>query len=486
MKKKKSGNPQQINLLDEIQKVTQKFTTEQETFIFSKTKKSIILRACAGSGKTFSCIHRLKELLRRGVDPSRIIFFSFTNTAVDELKKRVENDEIKITTIHSFCTHILHKIGKFKKITNFYEFLDWYKEKNKPKSFATSSEKEEFSLLISEMYDEAEFIASSISAFKLQSADGGKCMVPPYLSDYVAFQRETRSRDFSDMLIEVRDILKEEKYLNMFKDKYDYIFCDEYQDTSALQLQILLALNAKFYYLVGDVNQALYGYAGSNSNRIEEMLKKRRETEEMSLSVNFRSDKIIVENSNKYSSLKAIPSSIKEGFVNKNVILRIDELIELFELHSELAVLVRTNKVIKKMEIQLLKHKVPIKYFNFITPEDINNYRKGEVSYSLKNKFSQVKDYFGSDADVVSFIESNKSSSKFIGSIHKSKGKEWDFCVLCNCISSEILVETGLCNVLGKKRIDRISFSEDDNESRFVHYVGVSRAKHGLYYMIYE
>jgi len=104
-------------------------TEEQKQFVeYPKKGSSIILVATAGSGKTYSCVQRLKYLLSQGVDPSKIIFFSFTKSAVGELKERIGNNDIKITTIHSFALHILKSIGKDRKIVSFYDFIDWFKK----------------------------------------------------------------------------------------------------------------------------------------------------------------------------------------------------------------------------------------------------------------------------------------------------------------------------------------------------------------------
>ena len=472
-------------------------TEEQKAFINYEDDKSIILSATAGSGKTYSCVQRLKELLNRGVDPKRIIFFSFTKAATEELQERVGNDEVKITTIHAFSLGLLSAMGKFKKISTFYDFLIWFKEKYKSHYSASSEKRHEFEKLINEMYEEAEQLASSISSFKLQMADGIKCNMPPIMIDYNKFMKETRSRDFSDMLIEVRNLLKEEKWLNMFKNKYDYIFIDEYQDTSTIQLQILLSLNAKHYYLVGDKFQSIFAFSNSNCDLIEEMLLERRITDRLTLSTNFRSDINIVSNSNKYSDLKAVPSSKNEGVVHEFIMFEIDKrdgqkipcMIDILDKHNEVAVLVRTNAVIKKLEYEMLRRKYPMRYFNFITEDDFKQFKSGKVSISLKRKLDSLKDVFRTETDIFLHIEQNKKSKKFITSIHKSKGREFETCILVNSVSQELLNKIGLLDKLTKKQLNYISFDPmglEDMEPRNIHYVGVSRSKHQLYYMLYD
>jgi len=475
----------QLSLLEDIE--GPKYTEEQQKFVKYTGDSSVVLAATAGSGKTYSCVQRLKELLHRGVDPSKIIFFSFTRAATEELQKRIGNNQIEITTIHAYCLSVLSKVGKFKKIATFYEFIEWFREKYKPGPGADSEARDFFYETVGTLYEEHDFLSSAIAAFKLQSADGIKSLVPAYINEYNKFLRDKRARDFSDMLIEVRDLFREDKWLKMFRGKYDYIFVDEYQDTSTIQLQILLSLNAKYYYLIGDRNQSIYGYSGANCEKLEQMVKERRETVEMSLSVNFRSDKKIVTNSNKYSSLKAIANSVEEGFVDDKLMLTIDELIEVLQFPEQVAVLVRTNDVIKRLEVIMLKRQIPLKYFNFITPTDIKNFHKGEISPALKNKLSRLKDSFASETEIIHFIEMHKSSNKFITTIHKSKGREFDVCVVVNSIAPELLDQNPNANKLSKKQREKITFDpydEDNVEPKNIHYVAVSRSKHKLYFMV--
>ena len=487
-----------INALDEIN-----YTDEQRDFIYHQGNESIILSACAGSGKSFSVVHRLKHLLSKGVSPERMIFFSFTKAATEELQKRIGRDDVTITTIHAFSLGLLAKMGKFKAITTFNDFVKWYKDKYKPSPSASRETKTEFYELIGNMYEEGEYIASSIAAFKLQSADNIKCQIPLYFTQYREFQKETRSRDFSDMLIEVRDLLKEDKWLRMFRNKYDYIFVDEYQDTSTIQLQILLALNAKHYYLIGDVSQSIYAYSGANCTAIEQMLKNRRETIGKTLSVNFRSDKEIIENSNRFSHLKAIANSKEDGFVKKYIMFEINsvlkdengksknlDLLTILNSYNEVAILARTNSVIKKLEFELLKLKYPMKYFNYITHGDFNEFKKGNIHINLRQRLDAIIPYFNNnDLEFFTFIEQNRSSKKMITSIHKSKGREFDYCVVVNSIDPQLVEDSGLGSALSKKQLEKITFNaydEKDIESKNIHYVAVSRAKHGLYYMIYD
>jgi len=460
------------------------FTDEQAKYVFYKGNKSIIFSATAGSGKTFCAVHRLKELLKRGVDPKKIIFFSFTNVAVDELKKRVDNPNIRITTIHSFCFWMLHAMGKHKEITNFQDFIDWYNKKNYPSENASEKEILEFEKLIANLQDDADSFDSAISSYKLQLADGIIVKEPEYYLEYSNYLSEEKKRDFTDILLDVRELLKDNKWLKMFKDKYDYLFVDEYQDTSAIQMEILLKLNAKHYYLIGDKNQSIYGYSGSNCEHIESMLERRRKVERMTLTTNFRSAEIIVKNSNKFSSLEAkafntFEGSIKEYFLNTN------QLIDLIKNKDEVVILARTNFAVKLIELNLLKRRVPMKYFNYINQKDISDIKSGRISLLLRKKIEMVLEEFGGTQDeLVDFIQNNQNRNSFVTTIHKSKGKEYHTCVVINSFPEELLEKNNI-NLLENKReyYTFIPGTESYFEERNIHYVAVSRPKHKLYYM---
>lgn len=476
-------------LLDFEKKQANNDTIEQREFIQYNGVKSIILAATAGAGKTYSCVQRLNFLIENGVQPERILFLSFTVAAADELKKRVGRSDIKISTIHSLAGRILYVANKGKKIVSFYDFINWFVTNKKPIA-GTQEQMQEYRNDVDILYNEGDQISAKISAFKLEAADGMTPMLPPYLFQYNEFIRDQKARDFSDMLIDARECLKDDRVLSQFKNMYDYIFVDEYQDTSSIQFEILLSMNARHYYLIGDRNQMIYGYSGANCTKIENMLRERREVEEKSLTVNFRSDKEIVQNSNLYSSLQAIANSQEDGVVHKKMILNLNDLKPILAKRGEVAVLVRDNKTIKKIEEILLSEKFPMRYTNYISREEILDIKKGNTRTGTKHKLDHLKKHFdGNENNIISFIEEHQSSNSFITSIHKSKGREFETCVVVNSVSRELLKENGFLDFLTEKQLSKISFQsdiEDDNEEKNIHYVAISRSKNELYFMIFN
>lgn len=467
-------------------------TEEQLGFIEADIKSNIILKATAGSGKTASAVKRVRFLLNNGVDPKKIIFFSYTTAAVNEFKKRLNNEEVKITTIHAFCLGMLSRMKKFKEVVDIYQFIDWYKEKYKPRFNDSEEVKADFYDLINQMYDEAQYIGSSITAYKLQTADKIKCVVPKFYNEYRNFLKEKKARDFSDMLIEINNLLSDNRWLNLFKGQYDHILIDEGQDTSTIMMKILLRLNAPYYTLILDTNQSIYQYSGANAKAVIDMLKARRDCKEMNLSINFRSTPEIVEYTNKYSTLTAKAFKPEGGTVHKNIIL-LEDLIHILKDEPHITILVRTNSVIREIEKKLMMRKVIMRYNNYLTPKECDMLKKAEARPSTLKKVKALLPVFKTADNAIQFIEecnSNPNVKSEILTIHKSKGLEYPSVVLVNSLAPELLEENNIKN-LPEKTFKEISFYNDDTddpenfEAKNVFFVGCSRAIHTLRFMIY-
>ena len=462
------------------------FTPEQLKFIKHRGPESVILTATAGSGKTASATGRLVWLLNQGIKPQKIIFFSFTNDAVNELKARINNDKVEITTIHSFCLSVLARSGKYKNIADFHDFIKWFKRKHKPKSNAKWEEITRFNRMVENLEEDPGYYASQISKYKILQAENTKSRVPDFFIAYCKFLKSTNSRDFVDMLIEVHKMKDYKYWENNYQHKYDYVFVDEYQDTSSMQMRILLALKAKMYHLIGDRNQSIYGFTGSNCDMIEKLLKVAKPTVEYSLSVNFRSDVDIVEHSNNFSGLKAVPNSKSSGKVDQRILTE-NEVYDMMK-EKDVVLLARTNDVIREMELKFLTKKIPMRYFNLFTEDELDIIKKKKaVTPQLNKKLKRILPKVGRADDMIKFIEANQNSNTFITSIHKSKGREFPTVIVVNSISPYVLEKNGI--ELDPKELKRISFDPgdpDDIESLNVHYVAVTRPKNELYFMAYD
>lgn len=84
----------------------------QERIVHS-TEKNIIVIAAAASGKTRVLTERVKWLLDQGADPNKMVVFTFTNAAAEEIRSRIgeKGKDVFINTIHSYAFNLLLKNG---------------------------------------------------------------------------------------------------------------------------------------------------------------------------------------------------------------------------------------------------------------------------------------------------------------------------------------------------------------------------------------
>ena len=100
----------------------------QERIVHS-TEKNIIVMAAAASGKTRVLTERVKWLLEQGADPNKMVVFTFTNAAAEEMRSRIgeKGKNVFINTIHSYAYQLLMKNGiDAAKLANEEKFDEFF------------------------------------------------------------------------------------------------------------------------------------------------------------------------------------------------------------------------------------------------------------------------------------------------------------------------------------------------------------------------
>lgn len=101
----------------------------QKEIVYSKANNIIVL-ASAASGKTAVLTERVKWLLDQGKDPSKMVVFTFTNAAAEEMRKRIgeKGKDVFINTVHSYAFNLLLKYGlNVGKVAEEERFDDFFK-----------------------------------------------------------------------------------------------------------------------------------------------------------------------------------------------------------------------------------------------------------------------------------------------------------------------------------------------------------------------
>lgn len=132
----------------------------------------------------------------------------------------------------------------------------------------------------------------------------------PIVEKYIAYCTDKSYLDFDDLISRTTSLFKNQPDIaNKFRNKYQYILVDEFQDVNNLQVELiklLLTENTQLF-CVGDDWQSIYGFRGSNVSYIIDFENHFSNAKVIKLNLNYRSTQNIVGASNeviKYNKFK--------------------------------------------------------------------------------------------------------------------------------------------------------------------------------------
>src|SRR3546814_618123 len=116
--------------------------------------------------------------------------------------------------------------------------------------------------------------------------------------------------DYDDILIYFAALLEDETIGKLIRQRWSHVMVDEYQDTNAIQLEIVygLAGEQENIFIVGDPSQSIYGFRGSAPSTMTEFCKRFQRAKIIALETNYRSSQEIV------TVINAIDRKMKTGF----------------------------------------------------------------------------------------------------------------------------------------------------------------------------
>ena len=252
--------------------------------------RRIAVAAGPGTGKTKTLISRILYLLEeRKVSPAEITAVTFTNQAAKELKERLEKqlgsrrsvNRMHIGTFHSLCLDFLKKQGKEFFLADPSALSETAREICK--EYGLSMTPSQFLNKVSVQKTGAFFNEDSQLREEIMEA-------------YHKKLREENCCDFDDLLLET---LKEFREIHRPGNRkkqpcercFSYLMVDEFQDINTVQYELIQEWNkkGKELFVIGDPDQSIYGFRGSDSGCFLRMKEEFPETCMISLENNYRS-----------------------------------------------------------------------------------------------------------------------------------------------------------------------------------------------------
>ena len=264
--------------------------------------------AGAGSGKTRTLTAKIAHLITCNIPSDRILAITFTNKAAEEMKSRlVEQTGIPlfrfpwVRTFHSACYKIFKEHCGLMGYQQPLQIYATYQQQKLIKDIAVGEmniEKSYVPVIAAEISN-AKNSGSPETYFTHKPRVARKRMI----DIYHRYEQELKSKnavDFDNILFLTRNLLRDHASIRAYyQNLFDFILCDEYQDTNNIQEELtgLLMKDGKLF-CVGDDWQAIYSFRGSNVDHFLDFQNKYQGARIFRLEQNYRSADEIVQVAN--------------------------------------------------------------------------------------------------------------------------------------------------------------------------------------------
>ncbi|RFU66738.1 UvrD-helicase domain-containing protein [Peribacillus glennii] len=286
---------------------------EQQLAAAASIHGPLLVLSGAGSGKTRVLTVRTAYMLtEEKIAPKSIMLVTFTAKAAKEMQDRLLSyPKITASDVNQLVSGTFHSI--FYKILIFHEpekwqrnlllKWDWEKEKIiKAAGREYGLDEKEFA------YDNA---LQQIGLWKNSlvfpddikpAADEWESACAYLYKKYEEYKRDSMMYDFDDMLVGCYTLFKEQPtLLEKYRKRFQYFLVDEFQDINKVQYELIKILSSgtKNVCVVGDDDQAIYSFRGSDPAFILNFKKDFPETKVVKLTENYRSAHEIVATANR-------------------------------------------------------------------------------------------------------------------------------------------------------------------------------------------
>lgn len=274
----------------------------------------VMLIAGPGSGKTRVLTHRVAALVEKGVDAHRILAVTFTNQAAREMRERLADligtsaQTMWITTFHSLCARILREDAHLVNLPRNYTILDATESRNVLRELLDQHKLFDSELETAGTRQKSKFtksVAAIISELKnhnkppevLELTTSETYAAANIYHPYQAALQARGSVDFDDLLLKTVELLTTHPEVQKrYQTQFQYIHIDEFQDTNEPQWEIvrLLGQAHRNVLVVGDPDQAIYGFRGARPNVFDTFVGTFAPVTDIRLGQNYRSTGNIV------------------------------------------------------------------------------------------------------------------------------------------------------------------------------------------------
>ena len=298
---------------------TEAFTklNERQRVAAQSSSHPLLIIAGAGTGKTNTLAHRVAHLVIEGVAPERILLLTFTRRAALEMTRRAgrivaeAHPSVRLPwsgTFHSVANRLIRRHCAAVGLTESFSVLDRgdaadlmdvvRHELGFSKTEKRFPRKDTCVAIYSHRVNTQGTLAGTLKeAFPWCVEWEGE--LKTLFGKYVERKLDNQALDYDDLLLYWHAMMEDESLAREIGENWDHVLVDEYQDTNALQAQILARLrpDGKGLTVVGDDAQAIYSFRAATVENILEF-EKRFGASVVTLEENYRSTQPVLDAAN--------------------------------------------------------------------------------------------------------------------------------------------------------------------------------------------
>ncbi len=339
-----SGQPREFTVED---------LNEEQRAAVMCTDGPMIIIAGPGTGKTHTLTRKIAYMIQqKGVPANKILSVTFTNQAAGEMKDRLRrllpNDlELPLTgTFHSIAYQMIQDdcpsfalVEEVDRKTLVREAMARVENEAAVKGFESADQMLEALILAKQSLQGPEDTLSDL--FPEQACS----FISAVYRNYENLLCLNRLLDYEDLVFRaVRRFERAPEFLQACRERFSYVFVDEYQDVNYAQYRFIKTLcpgNANIS-VIGDPDQAIYGFRGSDVRYFERFVEDYPSARIVRLERNYRSTQVILDASRQvvhpngkgadfrlYSGIKGYPAiGILESSSEKSEAVQVAGIIE--------------------------------------------------------------------------------------------------------------------------------------------------------------
>ena len=294
---------------------------EQQKTAATAKESRLLITAGPGTGKTRTLTRRVAYLIaEEEIQPENMLALTFTNKATEEMVLRLnkligepKTRQLTVRTFHAFCSAILFEYGTLLGFVPPVKICSETERKSLLQAVLPQLKKAELSDLLARI-SLAKNQMHTTQNMRIALTNHDSRTFPDIFTEYQNELKRNNVFDFDDLLYYTVKLFQEFPEITpSYKNQFQWIFVDEYQDINEAQYQLLRHLLGEqtHLFVIGDPDQSIYGFRGADRKYFLQFKEDFPEAKSISLEQNYRSTQNILNASNQ------VISGVAEHATNK-------------------------------------------------------------------------------------------------------------------------------------------------------------------------